>query len=149
MTDPHTPRFALPLLAVAQAQKEVTHNEALTMLDALVQASVEEGPIATPPVAPEPGQCWLVGAGASGAWSGQDDKLAIWSDGGWRFSAPREGMRLVRLSDGTELRFRSGAWVVPGVISSPVGGAVIDSEARSAIAALILLLDAQGILISG
>ena len=58
-------------------------------------------------------------------------------------------MRLVRLSDGTELRFRSGAWVVPGVISSPVGGAVIDSEARSAIAALILLLDAQGILISG
>lgn len=150
MTDlPHTPRFGLPLLAVAQAQKEVTHNEALTLLDALVHASVEDGPLVAPPPAPEQGQCWLVGVGASGIWFGEDDKLAIWSDGGWRFVPPREGMRLVRLSDGTELRFRSGTWVVPGVISSPVGGAAIDSEARSAIAALIQLLDAQGILISG
>ncbi|WP_312846581.1 hypothetical protein [Sphingopyxis sp. PET50] len=49
MTDlPSTARLALPLLAMAQAQKEVTHNEALTLLDLLVQPVVEAGPQATP-----------------------------------------------------------------------------------------------------
>ena len=35
-----TDRFALPLLAAAQAQKEVTHNEALARVDALLHAVV-------------------------------------------------------------------------------------------------------------
>src|SRR3546814_18076891 len=67
-----TPRFSLPLLAVAQAQKEVTHNEALTLLDALVHAAIEAGPLATPPANPALGQCWLVDAAATGVWSGAE-----------------------------------------------------------------------------
>lgn len=31
-----TPRLGLPLMAAAQAQKHVTHNEALMLVDALV-----------------------------------------------------------------------------------------------------------------
>lgn len=150
MTDlPQTARFSLPLLATAQAQKEVTHNEALTLLDALVHAAIEDGPLTVPPVSPAAGQCWLAGAGAGGAWVGQDGKLAIWSEGGWRFTPPRPGMRVARLSDGAWLRFHAGAWVPPEAIATPSGGVTIDSQARSAIAALILLLDAQGLLISG
>ncbi|MCJ2115070.1 DUF2793 domain-containing protein, partial [Methylobacterium sp. J-001] len=36
MTDA-TPRLGLTLIAASQAQKHVTHNEALGLLDALVQ----------------------------------------------------------------------------------------------------------------
>src|SRR3546814_15958049 len=90
MTDmPITPRFSLPLLAVAQAQKEVTHNEALTLLDALVHAAIEAGPLATPPANPALGQCWIVDAAATGVWSGAENAIAIWTAGGWRFAAPR------------------------------------------------------------
>lgn len=150
MTDmPQTARFALPLLAMAQAQKEVTHNEALTLLDALVQASIDDGPLAAPPASPDEGQCWLAGDGATGAWAGEDGKLAIWSGGGWRFVAPREGMRLIRLSDNAWLRYQAGAWVAPAEVVSPAGGVTIDSEARLSITALILLLEAHGLLISG
>ena len=150
MTDlMQTARFALPLLATAQAQKEVTHNEALALLDALVHAAIEDGPVATLPTSPVAGQCWIVGSGASGAWAGQGDKLAIWTEGGWRFAPPRSGMRLFRLSDGAWLRFHAGAWALPEAVATPAGGVTIDSEARSAIAALILLLEAQGLLISG
>ena len=39
MTD--TPRLALPVIEAAQAQKHVTHNEALVLLDALVQLTIE------------------------------------------------------------------------------------------------------------
>jgi hypothetical protein len=40
MTDQISARLALPLLAAGQAGKEVTHNEALTRLDMLVQPAV-------------------------------------------------------------------------------------------------------------
>src|SRR3989344_8476869 len=141
MTDlPSTARFALPLLAMAQAQKEVTHNEALPLLDALVQPVVEDGPQAVPPSAPVAGQGWIVGAAASGAWVGEEGALALWTSGGWRFVAPRPGMRAHRLSDGGWLRFDGAALVEPGPIASPAGGATVDSEARAAVAAGVLAL---------
>lgn len=150
MTDmPITPRFALPLLAVAQAQKEVTHNEALTLLDALVHATVEAGPLATPPANPVAGECWIVGAAPAGAWTGHANAIAIGTAGGWRFAAPREGMRVIRIVDGARLRFEGGTWIEPATVAAPAGGSVVDSEARSAIAVLITQLVAEGILISG
>jgi hypothetical protein len=150
MTDmPMTPRFALPLLAVAQAQKETTHNEALTLIDALVHAAVVEGPLNGPPVAPAPGQCWLVGSAPTGDWAGQAAAIAVWTAGGWRFSAAQAGMAVTRLADGARLRFEDGEWAGPATIAVPTGGSTIDTEARSALAVLILLLEAQGVLISG
>lgn len=150
MTDmPTTPRLALPLLAVSQAQKEVTHNEALTLLDALLHAAVEAGPLAAPPASPVTGQCWLVDAVPSGAWAGKGHAIAIWTAGGWRFAPPREGVTVVRLTDNMRLRFDGAAWVPPATVGMPAGGAIIDSEARSAISTLILSLAAQGLLISG
>jgi len=150
MTDmPMTPRFALPLLAVAQAQKEATHNEALTVIDALVHPVVEAGPLNDPPTAPVPGQCWLVGEAPVGEWAGQAARIAIWTVGGWRFLAARTGMAVTRLTDGARLRCDDGEWAGPATIIAPSGGSTIDVEARSAVGALILLLAAQGLLISG
>lgn len=150
MTDmPATPRFSLPLLALAQAQKEMTHNEALTLIDALIHAAVQDGPIDTPPAGPVEGQCWLVGAAASGEWAGEAGTIALWTAGGWRFAAPRAGMRVVRSTDGAWLRFDGAAWIEPATIASPADGVTIDAEARTAILSLILLLEGQGILISG
>ncbi|MBA3940513.1 MAG: hypothetical protein C0520_04815 [Sphingopyxis sp.] len=150
MTDmPATPRFALPLLATAQAQKEITHNEALVLVDALLHAAVIAGPLAEPPPDAAEGQCWLVGAAPTGAWAGKTAAIAIRSAGGWRFAAAREGMSVVRLADGARLRFEGGAWVVPPVVTSPSAGVTIDSEARATIALLIALLASHGLLISG
>ncbi|HMO76775.1 MAG TPA: DUF2793 domain-containing protein [Sphingopyxis sp.] len=145
---PRTARLALPLLAVAQAQKEVTHNEALALLDALVQPVVEDGPQSDPPADPAPGQCWIVGAAATDGWAGAAaGTIALWTAGGWRFVAPGEGMRTLRLSDGSWLRFGGGAWTEPATVASPAGGATVDSEARAAIDALILALSGHGLLI--
>lgn len=151
MTDlPTTARFGLPLLATAQAQKEITHNEALTLLDALAHAAVEDGPRADPPPTAAAGQCWLVGDAATGGWTGAAaGSLAISTAGGWRFIAPRRGMRVLRLADGACLHFESGAWMEPGMIANPDGGTIVDSEARTAITAIILALSARGLLISG
>ena len=86
------PNFGLPLLLPAQAQKHVTHNEALAMLDAGAQLVLEELAGATPPASPGAGACHAVGAAATGAWAGQGGRVAVAeAGGGWRFLSPREG----------------------------------------------------------
>src|SRR4051812_26006968 len=72
-----TPHLALPLIAAAQAQKHVTHNEALATLDALVHLSVKERDRVSAPASPAEGDRYLVGAGATGIFAGHDGEIAI------------------------------------------------------------------------
>ena len=68
-----TPNLELDYLQAAQAQKHVTHNEALRALDALVQISVVSRGLATPPSSPVGGERYLVGATATDAWVGEEE----------------------------------------------------------------------------
>ena len=111
-----TDRLRLPLLAAAQALKEMTHNEALTLLDAVVQATVVAVAPASVPATPVPGQCWIVGIGATGAWAGHDGALAFWTSGGWRFVAPFLGMAVWSLADNAPVRRMSFGWYNGAVI---------------------------------
>ncbi|MDN2566096.1 DUF2793 domain-containing protein [Aquibium sp. A9E412] len=104
-----TPRFLLPYILPSQAQKHVTHNEALRLIDVLVHGAVEDE-AAAPPADPAEGACHLVAAGATGAFAGQDGALAAFVDGAWSFVAPVEGMRLWRRADARVVVFSAGAW---------------------------------------
>src|SRR5262249_35420654 len=79
-------------LAAAQAQKHVTHNEALLKLDALLFARLLDRDLAAPPASPADGDTYLVHAGATGDWSGHDGAIAYAVDGAWRFYAPFTGL---------------------------------------------------------
>lgn len=107
--------LSLPYIQQNQAQKHVTHNEALRSLDALVQLAVDALPQSTPPASPPPGMRCIVGAGADGAWAGHDGKLALF-DGSWLFFDPVDGWRAEVPSAGTALVFRSGTWVDVGAV---------------------------------
>lgn len=86
-----TPNLKLPYIMAAQAQKHVTHNEALRALDAIVQLSVLDRDLAAPPGSPSDGDRYIVAAGATGSWAGHDGEIAAWQDGAWLFYLPREG----------------------------------------------------------
>jgi hypothetical protein len=86
-----SPNLRLPFLEAAQAQKHVTVNEALRMLDALAQAAVETAALSAPPVSPSDGQRWIVGAAPTGVWAGHEGKIAAWQDGAWAFFAAADG----------------------------------------------------------
>jgi hypothetical protein len=86
-----TPNLNLPYIMAAQAQKHVTHNEAIRRLDAIVQASVADRNLSAPPGTPAEGDCYIVAAGATGAWVGREGEIAAYQDGTWAFYAPREG----------------------------------------------------------
>ncbi len=162
-----TARLDLPLLVAGQAQKEIFHNEALQRIDACVAACVVERSSATPPVSPSVGECHLVAAGASGAWAGHVAALACFGEGGWRFVAAREGLRVWVASEGVDATFRAGAWdygivrgssvridgtkVVGGqqpAIADAAGGSVVDVQSRSVIGQLLAALRAHGLIAS-
>ena len=45
-------RIGMPLLSAGQAQKELIHNEALILLDAVVHGCCSGPPLDAPPVVP-------------------------------------------------------------------------------------------------
>lgn len=112
-----TDRLGLPLLAAGQAQKEITHNEALTMLDLAIALTVERDDLSAPPSSPGAGLCWIIADGASGDWFGRERQIAGWTDAGWRFLAPRVGMQAWHALHGHLLRFDGAGWVSESVRS--------------------------------
>lgn len=158
-------RLRLPLLAVAQAQKEMTHNEALALADLVIQPVVEAIGVTSPPAAPLPGQCWIVGAGATGAWAGHGHALAGWTAGGWRFVEAFDGFAVWSRADECNAHFAEGDWVVGALrgrrvlvngeqvvgarqpaIPVPSGGGTIDAEARATLATVLAALQFHGLI---
>lgn len=78
-----SPIIGLPFIAQQQATPEVTHNEALTMLAALVYGVT--GLQNAPPGGPAVGVSYIVGTSPTGAWAGKANCIAVYTSGGWRF----------------------------------------------------------------
>ena len=106
-----TPRAGLPLLAAAQAQKHVTHNEALLQLDALAFARFLDRDLTAPPTSPADGDTYLVAAAATGDWTGKDGQIAYAVDGAWRFAAPFTGLAAFVVDEAKLIVFTGAAWV--------------------------------------
>lgn len=89
MTD-RTTNLSMPFILPSQAQKHVTHNEALLALDAIVQLAVE-GESVAPPADPADGTRFLVATNATDDWTGHDGHVAARQDGTWAFLHPKDG----------------------------------------------------------
>ncbi len=101
-------RLRLPYIMPSQAQKHVTHNEALQMLDMLVQCRVN-GTASTPPENPAEGEAWIVEAGTAG-WAGKDGAIAAFQTGGWLFHQPEAGWTCHHGSADALWRFDGATW---------------------------------------
>ena len=105
--------LALPYLQPSQAQKHVTHNEALRRLDAIVQLAVADRTRTTAPAGASEGDRHIVAAGATGAWAGQGGRIAMFADGAWMFFAPEPGWRAEVLAEAQAVVFDGTVWSVP------------------------------------
>jgi hypothetical protein len=117
-----TARLRLPILAAAQAQKHVTHNEALTALDTLVQAAVLDKDLTAPPGSPAEGDCYIVagaGGAATGAWEGFEKRIARFQDGQWISFLPGagsgEGWLAYVMDEDALYRFDGTNWGLAGI----------------------------------
>lgn len=126
--------LSLPYLEAAQAQKHVTHNEALRALDAVVMLAVLDRDLAAPPGAPAEGDRYLVAPGASGAWDGTAGRVAIWQDGAWAFHEPVTGWRLWVADEGILLVFDGASWTGAATQNAALMGIATTADATNRLA---------------
>jgi hypothetical protein len=87
-----TPRLGAPELATSQANKEETVNEQICYVEQGAGSfTFKDRDLATPPGSPSDGDCYLVAASATGAWSGQAGKIAFYMNTSWEFITAKEG----------------------------------------------------------
>lgn len=118
-----SPNLSLPLLSGGQAQKHVTVNEAMAILDGIAQLRLVSVSETIPPGTIEDGACYAVAAGASGDWAGHEGLIAIGSGGGWVFVTPQEGWTAWVIGEGAKYRFQDTSWLPDQLSSAPSGAA--------------------------
>ncbi|MEZ5785246.1 MAG: DUF2793 domain-containing protein [Xanthobacteraceae bacterium] len=108
MTD--TVHLGLPVIEAAQAQKHVTHNEALAVLDALVMLAVIDRDLDSPPAEPAEGDRYIVNAPGAGSFAGKDDQIAHYLDGSWSFYPPAPGWTCYVEDEAILVAWDGAAW---------------------------------------
>jgi len=122
--------MGLPYITTGQAQPDVTHNEALLLLQALMNGVISRG-VNNPPATPASADAYIVGSAPTGAWAGRANTVAIWSGTAWDFvpgetsegtpivmGARNEGMRVWVRAENSPFAWNGTAWVVE---SNPAG----------------------------
>lgn len=138
-----TTNLGIPLIEQSQFQKEVTMNEAITILDAAFGGGIIDKDLMAPPVSPSEGERYIVKATATGAWTGHENDIAYYFNGGWRFLTPGEGLFMWMNDENLMYVFTGSAW------TSAVGAGNIlgvntsaDSTNRFAVRSNAILLTA-------
>ena len=140
----------LPYIQPSQAQKHVTHNEALRRLDVLVQLVVSSRSTTSPPADPPDGRRHIVPDGATGAWAGQAGKLAVFQENAWVFLDPLVGWQAYVKDENIHVTFESGAWTASALptalqnLSMTGINTSADATNRLAVAADATLLSHDG-----
>lgn len=118
-----SPDLGIPFIDQQQGTPEVTHNEALLLLQAVTNGVIDRG-VNTPAVGPTIGDSYIIGASPAGAWAGRANCVTIWSGTAWDFipgetsagtpitmGARQEGMRVWVRDEDTTYVWSGSAWV--------------------------------------
>jgi hypothetical protein len=109
MTD--STHLKLPYILPGQAQKHITHNEAITALDTLTQLAVLDRDLNTPPGTPNVNMRYIVGPTPTGDWAGKANQVTTWDGAAWRFHLPEPGWLAFVLDENGLLAWSGTAWL--------------------------------------
>ncbi len=124
-----TPNLKLPYILPSQAQKHVTHNEALRLIDAVVNLSVKSRDGTGAPVTPLAGERYIVASPATGVWAGQDGAIACFIDDGWLFITPHVGWQAYIEAENRVLVFDGTGWNASGDVPDNLSVSTLGVEA--------------------
>ena len=143
MTDTST-NLNLPFIQPAQAQKHVTHNEAIEVLDHVTQLVLVAVDALNPPAVVEDGAVYALGAAPTGDWSGRGGKLACRSGNGWLFVTPKPGWQGWLAEGERQVVFDGTAWADTGAPGTLGVNTSADEQNRLPVSAPSTLLTHEG-----
>ena len=127
----NSPNLSLPFILPAQAQKHVTHNEALRMLDGVIQLSLIRLDETAPPPSPSEGDCYALSGSPTAEWSLHPNELACFQDGAWAFVSPQLGWRAWDQANQQLVVWDGTVWTnaspVPATLSNLDGAGILSS----------------------
>lgn len=97
----------LPSMGAAQAQKEVTFNQAMQIINARIR--VLSRTVAAPPGDADEGDAYIVPSGASGVWASHEDDVVLWFNEGWLYFDPAEGPLIWVVDDSEYVKYVEGS----------------------------------------
>lgn len=111
-----TAKFTLPLIDASQASQDVTHNQAILMLESMSSLAVASiTPTVATPGSPANGDAYLVDASPTGTWA--DDtaggKIAFYFQR-WYYVTPIEGLLTYAKDDDSLYSYDGAAWNTAG-----------------------------------
>lgn len=136
--------LSLPLIQGGQAQKHITHNEALRRLDALVQPVALDMDLTAPPALSDEGDRHIIAPGPSGEWAGKGGKIAVREGQAWAFIAPAEGWQVYVIALGAVATFDGSIWQQASGGDTLGLNTTADATNRLAVAAEATLLTHDG-----
>lgn len=111
--------LGLPELSSSQTQKYLTINTALNYLDAMVNLTVFNRTTTTPPGSPSEGDRYIIAATATGAWTGQENNIAVYIGTNWIIFTPSEGWAAYDQGANETIIWNGTSWVsLAGVIGA-------------------------------
>lgn len=122
---PVTPKLDFTLLELGQAAKETVMNGSLLTVDALVQLTILDRDLSTPPGSPSEGDTYLVKATGTGTWAGHDNEVTVYELAAWRFHDPAAGWLGYVQDEAVFVYWNGAAWV------ALAGGVGTDAKADS------------------
>jgi hypothetical protein len=109
-----TKNLNITLVETSQAQKEVTVNEAIARIDAILNTGAKDKDLSAPPASPVAGDVYIVASSPTGAWATHANHIAYF-DQAWKFITPNEGMRLWVNDENKIYAYDGAGWAVYGV----------------------------------
>lgn len=102
----------------------------INKLDAIVMPAIKDRNLTAPPASPSEGDRYLVAAGGSGDWTGQDGNLAMYYEKTWTFLTPKEGWAFWVDDENTQIVYDGAAWTaayVPSIGGTFTGGIAFET----------------------
>ncbi|MEY8882337.1 DUF2793 domain-containing protein [Donghicola sp. XS_ASV15] len=105
-----SPRLDLPMIQPSQAQKHVTHNEAILRLDGAIQLVLQGLSVVEPPESPIVGHAYFTSDASTGAWSEYPRMVATWTESGWIYLQPFAGWMAWDAVENRAVVYLNDAW---------------------------------------
>lgn len=122
--------LGIPFIVGGQGQPEVTHNEALLLLQAISKGVIDRG-VNTPAVGPTIGDSYIIGSSPTGVWAGRANCITIYSGTAWDFipgenssgtpltmGARQEGLGVWVNDENVRYVWDGSAWTIPTVFNT-------------------------------
>ncbi|MBG1232230.1 DUF2793 domain-containing protein [Aestuariivirga litoralis] len=107
----NSPNLNLPLIEANQAQKHLPHNDAVALIDGLLQLRLVSRGLNAPPGSFAEGDRFLIGTTPTGDWAGKAGLIALRDAGLWVFLTPRAGFLAWIVAESTFIVFDGTAWL--------------------------------------